>query len=151
MSFITEQLNSFLNLGICKEYPKMARSKSTSGGKTNRPNTESVNAGSVGKEQTTPANPINLPDEKAVAVEAVPNVGEPETAIALETRKFEIKKSEPRKAEARKNVVPINLEDEIRRRAYELYQQRGAASGSEAEDWLSAEREVRQRYHQQSA
>jgi len=48
-------------------------------------------------------------------------------------------------------VVPINLEDEIRRRAYELYQQRGASGGSEAEDWLNAEREVRQRYRQQSA
>jgi hypothetical protein len=48
-------------------------------------------------------------------------------------------------------VVPINLEDEIRRRAYELYQQRGAAPGSEAEDWLAAEREVRQRYKQQQS
>jgi hypothetical protein len=50
------------------------------------------------------------------------------------------------KTEPRKNVIPINLEDEIRRRAYELYVQRGSQSGSEAEDWLTAEREVRQRY-----
>jgi hypothetical protein len=48
-------------------------------------------------------------------------------------------------------VVPINVEDEIRRRAYELYQQRGAKPGSEAEDWLAAEREVKQRYHQQQS
>jgi hypothetical protein len=48
-------------------------------------------------------------------------------------------------------VVPINLEDEIRRRAYELYKQRGTGTGSEAEDWLAAEREVRQRYHQQQS
>ena len=43
------------------------------------------------------------------------------------------------------------IQEEIRRRAYELYQQREAGSGSEAEDWLAAEREVMQRYHQQSA
>lgn len=55
------------------------------------------------------------------------------------------------KADARKNLVPINLEDEIRRRAYELYQQRGSNPGSEAEDWFAAEREIRQRYRQQSA
>jgi hypothetical protein len=151
MWFITEQLNSFLNLGICKEYPKMARSKSTSGGKTNRPNNESVNAGPISKEQAIPASPANVPDVKAVAAETAPRVSAPETTIAPETRKFEIKKSEPRKSEARKNVVPINLEDEIRRRAYELYQQRGHASGNEAEDWLTAEREVLHRYHQQSA
>jgi hypothetical protein len=129
----------------------MARSKSTSGGKTNRPNNESVNVGSISKEQAIPASPINLPDVKTVAAEAASNASVPETTIASETRKFEIKNSEPRKSDARKNVIPINLEDEIRRRAYELYQQRGTASGSEAEDWLTAEREVRQRYHQQSA
>jgi hypothetical protein len=74
----------------------------------------------------------------------------PETKSAPETRKFEVRKPEPRKAEPRKNVVPINLEDEIRRRAYELYERR-VNSGSETEDWLTAEREVLQRYHQQSA
>ena len=49
-------------------------------------------------------------------------------------------------AETRKNVVPINLEEEIRRRAYEIYVQRGSAPGGENEDWLTAEREVRSRY-----
>jgi len=47
--------------------------------------------------------------------------------------------------------VPINLEEEIRRRAYELYEQRGATSGQDHEDWLVAEREVLARYQQQSA
>jgi hypothetical protein len=59
---------------------------------------------------------------------------------------FELRKTEPRK-----NVVPINLEEEIRRRAYELSQQHQPGTGSEADDWLTAEREVMQRYHQQSA
>lgn len=55
------------------------------------------------------------------------------------------------KSDSRPNVVPINLEDEIRRRAYELSEQRGFSAGHETEDWLSAEREVLQRYRQQSA
>ena len=46
------------------------------------------------------------------------------------------------------NPIPINLEDEIRRRAYELYAERGFSSGHEHEDWLRAEREVKQRYGQ---
>jgi hypothetical protein len=55
------------------------------------------------------------------------------------------------KPEARKNVVPINLEEEIRRRAYELFLQRDPYAGSEADDWLNAEREVMHRYQQHSA
>jgi|ERR1700723_2973448 hypothetical protein len=49
------------------------------------------------------------------------------------------------------NVVPINLnlEDQIRRRAYELYVERrataGSESGNEHQDWLMAEREIRSR------
>ncbi len=70
-----------------------------------------------------------------------------ETAIpAKSTRKPSIVKSE-----VRPNVVPINLEDEIRRLAYLLAERRGFEPGHEAEDWIAAEREVRQRYHQQSA
>ncbi len=54
--------------------------------------------------------------------------------------------SVPVVAEPRKNLVPINLEEEIRRRAYELYVERGSTPGNENEDWLTAEREVRSRY-----
>lgn len=53
--------------------------------------------------------------------------------------------------EVKKNVIPINLEDEIRRRAYEIFEERGRTPGDEHEDWLRAEREVLARYHQQSA
>lgn len=48
--------------------------------------------------------------------------------------------------EPKKNVFPINLEDEIRRRAYEICEQRGFVGGDEREDWLQAEREVLARY-----
>jgi len=68
------------------------------------------------------------------------------TEIKQPTRKPEIVKTE-----ARANLVPINVEDEIRRLAYLLSERRGFESGHEAEDWLAAEREIRQRYLQQSA
>jgi hypothetical protein len=35
-----------------------------------------------------------------------------------------------------------NLEEQIRRRAYEIFLERGSAPGDESEDWLVAEREV---------
>jgi hypothetical protein len=51
------------------------------------------------------------------------------------------------------NLVPVNLEEEIRQRAYELYLQRrgtaGDAKGDENQDWLIAEREIRLRYGSQ--
>lgn len=54
-------------------------------------------------------------------------------------------------SDPKKNVIPINLEDEIRRRAYEIFEERGRTPGDEHEDWLRAEREVLARYRQQSA
>ena len=65
--------------------------------------------------------------------------------------KAEAKRLEVVKSENRATVLPINLEQEIRRRAYELYEKRGFSGGHETEDWLVAEREVLQRYTQQSA
>jgi len=47
--------------------------------------------------------------------------------------------------------VPINLQDEIRKRAYELYELRGRTPGGEIEDWYVAEKEVRSRYQAHSA
>lgn len=105
---------------------------------------------------TDKANPVN--NEKTVASNAVAasssdvkagaakTSSKPEVKTAPASRIFEV-----RKPEARKNVLPINVEEEIRRRAYELYVRRGLESGNQADDWLSAEREVMQRYHQHSA
>ena len=126
----------------------MARAKSTSG-KANRTNTN------TSKEQAGVNNPSGVPEVNAVAAaEAAPTDIQQESKIMPETKaepKLEKKIFEVRKPELRKNVVPINVEEEIRRRAFELYQQREPGSGSEAEDWLTAEREVMQRYRQQSA
>ncbi len=40
---------------------------------------------------------------------------------------------------------PQNMEEAIRTRAYELYDERGRESGHDLEDWLRAEEEVTQR------
>lgn len=46
----------------------------------------------------------------------------------------------------------VDLEGQIRQRAYEFYQERGCTPGHENEDWLRAEREVLARQnHKQSA
>lgn len=41
--------------------------------------------------------------------------------------------------------VPHPTEEQIRRRAYELYLQRGLSGGSPEGDWLQAEQELRSR------
>ncbi|MFZ0294251.1 MAG: DUF2934 domain-containing protein [Candidatus Sulfotelmatobacter sp.] len=122
----------------------MARAKSTSG------------KGRNSKAQPDVSTPNGIQDiNPGASTELATSGVKPETAIAAtkpsdavletksETKMFEVRKT--------KNVVPINLEDEIRRRAYELYQQRHPGAGSEVDDWFAAEREVMQRYHLQSA
>ena len=39
----------------------------------------------------------------------------------------------------------FELEYQIRRRAYELYEERGREDGHELEDWLRAEEEIREK------
>jgi hypothetical protein len=57
--------------------------------------------------------------------------------------------------ESRRNVTPISvvgkkpavdLDEEIRHRAYELFLERQGAAGDPANDWITAEREVRARH-----
>jgi len=90
----------------------------------------------------------------------VPSVAAPETTAAAAVPAVETKSAEPRKivkrpeivkTDARATIVPINLDEEIRRLAYLYSERRGFVPGHETEDWLMAEREVRQRYHQQTA
>lgn len=84
-----------------------------------------------------------------VALTHAPTPGTAE-ATATETRKT-TRKPEIVKSDSRANLVPINIEDEIRRLAYLYSERRGFEPGHETEDWLAAEDEVRQRYRQQSA
>jgi len=50
-------------------------------------------------------------------------------------------------------VSPLypELEEEIRRRAYELYEERGRQEGFHQEDWIRAEEEVRSRYQREKS
>ena len=105
----------------------MARSKSISGNKADRATNPAVASAAV------------VPDGKTIA-ETISNKANAEPI-----------KFEPKKAENRTNVVPINVEEEIRTRAYELYEKRGRISGHEHEDWRTAEEEIMRRYRQQSA
>ena len=74
------------------------------------------------------------------------NNGETGQGGSTTTRKPEIVR-----ADSRANLVPINLDDEIRQLAYLLSERRGFEPGHETEDWLNAEREVIGRYEQQRA
>jgi len=102
-----------------------------------------------GKAKATTATPeVQLASTPAVAApaatEVVKEVAKIE-AVKNETAKQEAVKPEAKptkRPEARKNVFPINLDEEIRRRAYELSEQRGFTPGHENEDWLIAEREI---------
>jgi len=55
-----------------------------------------------------------------------------------------------RKSATSSSPTPIDLEAQIRQRAYELYEERGCTPGNENDDWFQAEREVlaRQQHHQ---
>ncbi len=68
--------------------------------------------------------------------------------VAAEISK-EVRKNGKAANQAAAMAAPVNLEQEIRRRAYELYLQRRATSdgsnGDENQDWLVAEREIRSR------
>jgi hypothetical protein len=134
MLFIHQQIQSFLNLGLCKEYPIMAKPKFP---KQNNGVSEAVPT-------TNSLPPVHAEGGSAAAAAPAPEARK--TAPRKSPKKPEIVKTEPRA-----NLVPINLEEEIRRLAYLFSERRGFESGHETEDWLAAEREIRQRYHQHSA
>jgi hypothetical protein len=100
--WLIHQFGSLLNLGICKEYSYMARTKTPRNG----------DAG-------------NKPLASTSQIALVPEV--------------------------KKNSSSIDIEAEIRRRAYELFQERGGTPGHEDEDWLVAEREILARHNQQQS
>lgn len=96
------------------------------------------------------AQPSGVSPETNAAVSATPSsVHEPEK-MKTEPRKT-TRKPEIVRTDSRATLVPINLEDEIRQLAYLYSERRGFTPGHETDDWLAAEREVRQRYHQHSA
>jgi hypothetical protein len=49
-----------------------------------------------------------------------------------------------RKTLTKSGAPPPSLEEQIRRRAHELYETRGREDGHELDDWLRAENEITQ-------
>jgi hypothetical protein len=142
MLFIHQQIQSFLQLGECKEYPIMAKPR------TPKKNAELTN---TGLPPAVSATNSPAPTNGNAAAAAAPAM----EAKAAAPKRTAVRKTAPRpeivKAEPRANLVPINLDDEIRQLAYLFSERRGFAPGHEAEDWIAAEHEIRQRYRQQSA
>jgi len=141
MLFIHQQIRSFLDLGACKEYPIMARTRKPQANPANQnlPTSSNMSASPIdGASAVTPAAELAAADERKNAMK--------NTTPRKTTRKPEIVRNE-----LRATLVPINVEDEIRQLAYLMSERRGFEPGHETEDWLNAEREVRQRYHQHSA
>ncbi len=58
-------------------------------------------------------------------------------------KKVSIKKL---KMKSTPNVNLQNFLDEVRKRAYEIFLQRGATYGNDLDDWLKAEKEIKQKY-----
>lgn len=56
--------------------------------------------------------------------------------------KVSTKKSQAKTANVNSLQSAVDLEGQIRRRAYELYERRGREAGHETEDWLQAEAEL---------
>jgi len=128
--WITHQVNSFLNLGICKEYLFMAKKPRFRGNPT--------------RSEENVSNPN--PPTNEVMMNAPVSSGTLEAPRPkADSKKARMQKTAPA---GKGNAIPINLEDEIRRRAYEFYAERGFSSGHEHEDWLRAEHEIKQRYGQ---
>jgi hypothetical protein len=113
----------------------MARTKSPSGSKR--------------KDETVTNNPAAEQSSSAPAVAAAAKP-EPTTPAKANGAREGAKLAVVR-TDSRATVMPINMEEEVRRRAYELSERRGFTSGHETEDWLMAESEVMQRYRQHSA
>jgi hypothetical protein len=63
------------------------------------------------------------------------------TTRRLQTERDPMQANDMRNSSRRADVAP----DEIARRAYELYEQRGGEPGHELDDWLRAENDVQQR------
>jgi len=80
------------------------------------------------------------------------------TAASIQPAAVQVASEVPKNGKPSNLVVvdlPVNLEEEIRRRAYELYLQRRATAGNENvnvnggdenTDWLIAEREIRSQH-----
>jgi len=100
----------------------------------------------------TSVNPaVEIASNEVLAAQANGNGGALNGGANKTVRKKNGAKPEIVRSDSRATIVPINLEDEIRRLAYLMAERRGFEPGHESDDWFAAEQEIRQRYHQYSA
>jgi DUF2934 family protein len=59
-----------------------------------------------------------------------------------EKMKVTVKKSTAKDSNENSRESVVNLQEQISRRAYEIYERRGREAGHEVEDWLQAEAEL---------
>ena len=144
MSLI-QYVKPFLDLGICKEY-SMAR-KTTANGVTTR-----------SRRTETPLQPVEMQGAPEVSSEIsneVPReVRNGKLAAPVPINQSAMNQSSINQNSIHQNSVnqksanpgsSADVEEEIRNRAYELYQQRranGGDAGDPRQDWLTAEREI---------
>jgi DUF2934 family protein len=152
--WLLHQFDSLFHLGVCKEYPIMAKAKTprttpsrskTNGNPTDLPATSAVAAATETLAQAVRGELSARPEIKAPEFNPQPEVRTPEIKTSA-VKTAEVKEARKTLTEVRRTVVPINLEEEIRRRAYQLYEERGCTPGHENDDWLVAEREILTRY-----
>jgi len=130
----------FLDLGICKEY-FMARKTTESGFSVRRKKTD-TSVQPIGLEDTelTPNSSNNIPSN---ATQDSTN-GKPLNPVPI--NQHAMSQASSQQNSTNNGPVSLDLEEEIRHRAYELYLQRGAdgheGGGNPHQDWLTAEREV---------
>lgn len=102
-------------------------------------------------DDTSVMPPVNPTSNGVLAAETSGNGGAGNGAMTTPRKSKTIAKPSIVRSDARATILPINVDDEIRRLAYLMSERRGFEPGHEADDWIAAEREVRQRYHQHSA
>ena len=95
------------------------------------------------------------PSAAAESTRAAAEIGRAETTPAVSERKPPTTASHTT-ADSAPHKSPVTMssnisDEEIRRRAYELYEQRGGNGGSPEEDWYRAEQELRVRKGSKSA
>ena len=94
------------------------------------------------KATTNEENPVATPQIPTQTAEnRVSNAGNGGGAAVALARE---KTPEPSRATPNFNYAP-DVQDRIRRRAYELFQQRGGQHGFDVQDWLKAESEFARR------
>jgi hypothetical protein len=99
----------------------------------------------AGKEGAKPARSGGRRPRKAAEAAPPPANDTPETQHATDSQDA-LQAADPAGVALAEQVPPRDARkattDEIARRAYQLYEQRGRGHGSDREDWLRAEREL---------